>query len=167
VIPIGVEVTRVETNRRSVVLISPHFETFEGLALRADYEVKGAAKTMVDGQRLVEFLSPDVVIVENELVGEQGWRGLPRLTEISPTSKLLLIVDNHWSPTSVGATGSFAVVSRYDPGAILNCLHDMDSAIEVHSAARNDTNRRRGGDRRVRQDWTKVGWERRKGPRRN
>ena len=159
--------TRVETNRRSVVLISPHFETFEGLALRADYEVKGAAKTMVDGQRLVEFLSPDVVIVENELVGEQGWRGLPRLTEISPTSKLLLIVDNHWSPTSVGATGSFAVVSRYDPGAILNCLHDMDSAIEVHSAARNDTNRRRGGDGRVRQDWTKVGWERRKGPRRN
>jgi hypothetical protein len=162
-----VEVTRVETNHRSVVLISPHFETFEGLALRADYEVKGAAKTMVDGQRLVEFLSPDVVIVENELVGEQGWRGLPRLTEISPTSKLLLIVDNHWSPTSVGATGSFAVVSRYDPGAILNCLHDMDSAIEVHSAARNDTNRRRGSDRRVRQDWTKVGWERRKGPRRN
>lgn len=159
--------TLVATNHRSVVLITPHFETFEGLVLRAGYEVKGVANTMGDGQRLVELLSPDVVIVENELVGEQGWRGLPRLTEISPTSKLLLVVDNHWSPTSVGATGSFAVVSRYDPGAILNCLHDIDSRIEVHSAERNDTNRRRSGDRRVRQGWTKVGWERRKGPRRN
>jgi hypothetical protein len=160
-------VTLVETNHRSVVLITPHFDTFEGLVLRAGYEVKGVANTMGDGQRLVELLSPDVVIVENDLVGEQGWRGLPRLTEISPTSKLLLVVDNHWSPASVGATGSFAVVSRYDPGAILNCLHDIDSWIEVRSAERNDTNRRRGGDRRVRQDWTKVGWERRKGPRRN
>lgn len=159
--------TLVETNHRSVVLITPHFDTFEGLVLRAGYEVKGVANTMGDGQRLVELLSPDVVIVENDLVGEQGWRGLPRLTEISPTSKLLLVVDNHWSPASVGATGSFAVVSRYDPGAILNCLHDIDSWIEVRSAERNDTNRRRGGDRRVRQDWTKVGWERRKGPRRN
>jgi hypothetical protein len=160
-------VTLVETNHRSVVLITPHFDTFEGLVLRAGYEVKGVANTMGDGQRLVELLSPDVVIVENDLVGEQGWRGLPRLTEISPTSKLLLVVDNHWSPASVGATGSFAVVSRYDPGAILNCLHDIDSWIEVRSVERNDTNRRRGGDRRVRQDWTKVGWERRKGPRRN
>ena len=163
----GVEVTLVETNHRSIVLITPHFEAFEGLVLRAGHEVKGVANTMGDGQRLVEFLSPDVVFVDNELIGEQGWRGLPRLAEISPASKLMLVVANQWSPATVGAAGSFAFVPRDDPGAILRCLQDIDSWIGAHSADRSNSGRRRGSDRRVHQDWSKVGWERRKGPRRD
>jgi len=155
------------TNHQSAVLISPHFEGFEDLLLRAGYEVKGVADTMVDGQRLVELLFPDVVLVENELTGDQGWRGLPRLVELSPTSKVVLIAAEHWSPASVGAAGSFAVVSRDDPGAILRCLHDVDSWIGVHSVDSAHSERPGGRDRRVRQDWTKVGWERRKQPRRS
>ena len=157
----------METNPQSAVLISQHFEVFEALLLRTGYEVKGVAATMVDGQRLVELLFPDVVLVENELIGEQGWRGLPRLAELSPTSKVVLVAAEHWSPVTVGANGSFAVVSRDDPGAILRCLRDVDSWIGVRLANRENSERRDGRDRRVRQDWTKVGWERRKRSRRS
>ncbi|MBT5578732.1 MAG: hypothetical protein HOJ56_00310 [Acidimicrobiaceae bacterium] len=79
---------------------------------------------------------------------------------------MVLIAAEHWSPVTVGATGSFAVVSCDDPGAILRCLRDVDSWIGVHLANRENSERRGGHDRRVRQDWTKIDWERRKRARR-
>ncbi|MBT5851581.1 MAG: hypothetical protein HOH36_14200 [Acidimicrobiaceae bacterium] len=79
---------------------------------------------------------------------------------------MVLVAAEHWSAVTVGANGSFAVVSRDDPGAMLGCLRDVDSWIGAHLANRENSERRGGLDRRVRQDWTKVGWERRKPARR-
>ena len=160
----GMEVVLMETTHRSAVIIATHIEAFEPLVRKAGYEVKGVANTLVNGERLVEFFTPDVVLVENNLTGEQGWSGLARLATISPSSKPMLVVADHWTPNDVGATGAFAVVRRDDPRAITDCLHDIDSWITIHLADGNDSDRRAGRDRRLHQDWSKVGWERRKTP---
>ncbi len=159
-----VEVVLMETTHRSAVLIATHVEAFEPLVQQAGYEVKGVANTMVNGERLVDLVSPDVVLVENDLTGEQGWLGLARLAEISPSSKAMLVVSDNWTPSDVGATGAFAVVPRNDLDAILNCLHDIDSWMTIHLGDSNSSDRRSGRNRRVHQDWNKVGWERRKLP---
>lgn len=150
-------------NQRSAVIIATHVEAFEALVQAAGYEVKAAANTLVNGEYLVGFFRPDVVLVENDLKGEQGWRGLLRLAEISPSSKAMLIVADYWTPSDVGATGAFAIVPRHDPSAIVSCLGDLDSWIDVHTGGDN-ADRRAGSDRRVHQDWHKVGWERRGTP---
>lgn len=152
------------TNQRSAVIIATHVEAFEPLVEAAGYEVKGAANTLVNGERLVEFFLPDVVLVENDLTGEQGWRGLMKLAEISPSSKAVLIVADHWTPSDVGATGAFAVVPRDDPSTIVERLGDIDSWMTIHLAEGNSSDRRSGRNRRILQDWGKVGWERRKVP---
>ncbi len=150
--------------KRSAVIIATHIEVFEPLVVQAGYDVKGAANTIVNGERLVEFFTPDVILVENDLTGEQGWQGLTRLADASPGSKAMLVVADRWTPSDVGATGAFAVVPRDELAAITGCLHDIHSWMTIHLADGRLDDRRSGRDRRNHQDWSKVGWERRKTP---
>jgi len=159
-----VEVILMDKTHRSAVIIATHIEVFEPLVLEAGYDVKGAATTIVNGERLVEFFTPDMILVENDLTGEQGSQGLARLASISPSSKTMLVVADQWKPSDVGATGAFAVVPRDDLAAITDCLHDIDSWITIHLIDGNSEDRRTGRDRRIRLDWSKVGWERRRIP---
>lgn len=149
------------------VIVASRIDVLESLVKAAGYEVVGAAETAVNGERLLQHFVPDVVVVENDLVGPSGWDSMPHLRAASPTTQVLLVVTEEWTPRDVGTSGAFAVVTRSRLDELVTELGGVDRWIAGHAdAATGGEDRRTGRDRRVHQDWTKVGWERRDEPRR-
>lgn len=152
---------------RSAVIVATDIDLLESLVLAAGYEIVGTAETGVNGEHLVAHLRPDVVVVENDLVGEPGWFAIPRLRAASPSTQVLLVVTEDWTPRDLGSTGAFAVVTRARLGELVEELDDLAGWItKAEATAGAADERRTGRDRRHRQDWTKVGWERRHATRR-
>ena len=134
----------------------------ESLVHAAGYEVVGVATTAVNGEHLLRHLEPDVVVVENDLIGPSGWEAIPRLRAASAITRLLLVVTEDWTPSDMGTSGAFAVVTASRLGELVTELDGVDKWIAGHAdAATEGDDRRTGRDRRLHQDWTKVGWERR------
>ena len=73
---------------RQAVLIAVHPELFEPLITEAGYEIAGVSGIAVNGERLAAHVAPDVIIVENELRGIQGWEALSHLKAASPGSQI-------------------------------------------------------------------------------
>ena len=152
---------------RTAVIIATGAELLEPLVTAAGYEVVGVSDSGVNGERLAAHFQPDVLVVENDLRGDPGWFVIPRLREVSADSKVLLVVTEDWSPRDIGSSGAFAVITRNRLGQLVEELTDLDAWIRaVQASAPGEGERRTGRDRRVHQDWTKVGWERREAARR-
>jgi chemotaxis response regulator CheB len=150
-----------ETPRRAVIIAS-RIDALESLVHAAGHEVVGAAETALNGEHLLRLLRPDVVIVENDLVGPSGWEAIPDLNAASPATRVLLVVTDTWSPRDMGTTGAFAVVSAGRLGDLVGELERAAvSGVGPAGVEVGTKDRRTGRDRRLHQDWTKVGWERR------
>jgi DNA-binding NarL/FixJ family response regulator len=145
------------------VLITNDAEAIEHLVEKAGFDVVGRSDTAVNGERLAAYHLPDLVVVEHALKGEPGWDALPHLRRASPDSKVVLLL---------AEDGSSADHTRVDGCAITTYaqLQDLaadggdlrawiDAAVTVEAA-----NRRSGRDRRTRQDWSVVGFEKRDRP---
>lgn len=151
---------------RSAVLVATNVEMLEALVIAAGYEVLAAAVSGVNGEALLRQLEsrgrgPDVIVVEHDLVGPSGRDAIPGLRAASPAAKVLLVVNEEWTPRDLGSSGAFAVVTRSRLGELVTELDGVDRWIAGHGPGTVDTDRRTGRDRRIRQDWSKVGWERR------
>jgi len=156
-----------DTNRTAVI-VAGNLELLESLVEEAGYDTVGAAQTGVNCEQILSYVRPDVIVVENELTGEPGWQLVPRLQELCPSSKVVLLVADGWTPSEAGAVGAFEVVKRSDLRALVEILRDLDKWITVHMVDGTvQSDRRTGRDRRTHQDWTKVGWERRDHQRRS
>lgn len=152
---------------RDVVVVSNHGSMIERLVTDAGFEVVGQAETAVNAERLVGHFAPDIVVVENELVGMTGVEAMSYLREASPTSQFVLIVADDWTPTNRGEVGAFAVMTRGRLAELGSELGALDHWLDEHAdRTAAELDRRTGRDRRIKQDWSKVGWERRTGPRR-
>ncbi len=154
---------QTEEHRRAVI-VATQVDLLEPLLVAAGFEVVGSAPLAVNGEQLVRGLRPDLVVVENDLVGETGFESIPHLREASPTTHVLLIVTEDWAPSDTDPTGNFAVATWNHLGELVDDLGDW--VRTQHEAPAQAAERRSGGDRRVHQDWTRVGWERRAGTRR-
>lgn len=155
-----------ETSGRSAVVVATNVDVIESLVASAGYAVVGAAETTVNGEMLLSHFArkdraPDVVVVENDLVGPTGWDSIPILRAASPTTQVLLVVNEDWTPRDLGSSGAFAVVTRSRLGELVTELDGVDQWITDRAVSTIDDNRRTGRDRRIHQDWNKVGWERR------
>lgn len=153
-------------SNRSAVVIATNIDLIEALVTSAGYVVSGAAATAVNGETLLQHLVrqdrvPDVVVVENDLVGPTGWDAIPGLRAASPTTQVLLVVNEDWTPRDLGSSGAFAVVTRSRLGELVTELDGVDRWIADQAVSTITGDRRTGRDRRIHQDWTKVGWERR------
>lgn len=160
----GVETDSVN---RTAVIIATRVEMLESLVASAGFEVMGAADRVVNGERLVLHFRPDVVIVENDLPGEPGWEAVPHLRAASPSTQVLVVVNETLTPRSLDSAGAFAVVTRSRLTELVTELGRLDewiSAAQVGSHPSRE--RRKGSERRLHQDWNKVGWERREKSRR-
>lgn len=150
-----------DTNRTAVI-VAGNLELLDSLVGEAGYDTVGAAETGVNCESILSYVRPDVIVIENELIGEPGWQLVPRFRELSPASKVVLLVGDGWMPSDVGTIGAFAVVRRSDLSALVEILHDLDKWITLHVAEGTvQSDRRTGRDRRMKQVWNKVGWERR------
>lgn len=153
-------------SRRSAVVIATNIDLIEALVASAGYDVSGAAATAINGEMLLQHLvrqdrAPDVVVVENDLVGPTGWDAIPGLRAASPTTQVLLVVNEDWTPRDLGSSGAFAVVTRSRLGELVTELDGVDRWIADQAVSTIAGDRRTGRDRRIHQDWSKVGWERR------
>ncbi len=149
---------------RTAVIVATHGSMLDHLVSAAGFDVVGVARTAVLGEHLVAIARPDVVVVENELSGEQGIEALSHLRRSSPESDFVLIVADEPVAIESGRTDAYAVLTRSRlvelPG-LLGVLADRLNDDEGRFRVR--TERRSGDDRRCRQDWSKVGWEKRRG----
>ncbi len=160
-----------ESSVRSAVVVALNVDLIESLVASAGYAVVGAANSAVNGERLLAHWVekgrvPDVVVVENDLVGPSGWESIPNLRAASPTTQVLLVVNEDWTPRDLGSSGAFAVVTRSRLSELVTELDGVDRWIADQAVTTIANDRRHGRDRRVHQDWGKVGWERRAAPRR-
>lgn len=159
------------TSGRTAVVVATNGDVLERLVLSAGYEIAGVALTAVNGGRLLQHLArqdrvADVVVVEHDLVGPTGWDSIPDLRAASPTTQVLLVVNEDWTPRDLGSSGAFAVVTRSRLSELVTELDGVDRWIADQAGSASDEDRRTGRDRRLHQDWTKVGWQRRVAPRR-
>jgi DNA-binding NarL/FixJ family response regulator len=155
-----------ENRDRRAVIVASRGAMFEPLVDAAGFEVVGMADTAVNGEHLLRHLEPDVVVLENDLLGSSGWESIPALRAASPATQVLLVVTEDWTPRDMGSTGAFAVVTRSRLGELVTELAGVDVWIAGQVATTVGDDRRTGRDRRLHQDWAKVGWERRDGERR-
>ena len=155
-----------EARGRDAVVIATNVEVIETLVASAGYTVVGASESAVNGEMLLSHLArkdraPAVVVVENDLVGPTGWDSIPDLRAASPTTQIVLVVNEDWTPRDLGSSGAFAVVTRSRLGELVTELDGVDRWIADQAVSAFGNERRHGRDRRVHQDWNKVGWERR------
>ena len=153
-------------SRRSAVVIATNIDLIEALVASAGFAVVGAAAAAVNGEKLLLSLvrqnrAPDVVVIENDLVGPTGWDAIPGLRAASPNTQVLLVVNEELTPHDRGSRGAFAVVTRSRLGELVTELDGVDRWIADQAVSTIAGDRRTGRDRRFHQDWTKVGWERR------
>ncbi|MEQ8841184.1 MAG: hypothetical protein RIB98_09385 [Acidimicrobiales bacterium] len=156
---------------RTAVVVATNLGLIESLVESAGYTVVGAAATAVNGEMILRHWVqknrvPDVVVIENDLVGPSGWASMPNLRTASPTTQVLLVVNEDWTPRDMGSSGAFAVVTRSRLGELVTELDGVDRWIADQAATSIDNDRRHGRDRRIHQDWAQVGWERRAAQRR-
>ena len=160
-----------EASGRNAVVIATNIDAIESMVVSAGYAVVGAAVSAVNGEMLLRQLvrkdrAPDVVVVENDLVGPTGWDAIPGLRAASPATQVLLVVNEDWTPRDLGSSGAFAVVTRSRLGELVTELDGVDRWIADQAVSTIEGDRRTGRDRRLHQDWNKVGWERRADQRR-
>ena len=150
---------------RSIVVVSTLAGSIERLATEAGFTVLGAADNTFNGEQLAAHFQPDIVVLDNELPGEQDLAMIDRMRHAVPTARIVLIVSQHWSESETSSLGIAAVIGRDDLLSLGDQLHDLEPSIGL-LAPNGQVERRSGRDRRVVQDWTKVGWEKRGGVRR-
>ncbi len=153
---------------RTVVVVSNHGALLERVVTDAGFSVVGQAEFAVNAEHLIGHYKPDVVVVENELVGMTGMDAMGGMRTASPASQFVLVVADDWKPANRGDVGAFAVVPRSDLTELEAELNALDDWLDDQSEESvSESERRHGRDRRTRQDWSKVGWERRVGSRRD
>ncbi|MDW3219362.1 MAG: hypothetical protein R8F63_12200 [Acidimicrobiales bacterium] len=156
-----------DSGSRTAVIVATQVDLLEQLVVDAGYTVVGAAQTGVNGERLVSHFAPDVVVVEHDLVGPTGLESIGGLRAANPATHVLLVVNDEWQPRDLASAGAYAVVTMNRLGELAAELDDLGAWIATHAdETAAETDRRMGRDRRVHQDWAKVGWERRRVERR-
>jgi DNA-binding NarL/FixJ family response regulator len=150
-----------ETGNRNAVILSSRVELLERVVEATGYIVVGAAESAVNGEHLLRHFEPEVVVVDNDLLGSSGWDSIPGLRAASPTTQVLLVVSEDGKPRDLGTSGAFAVVTRSRLNELVTELGGVDLWIAGQAESWPGSNRRTGRDRRLHQDWSKVGWERR------
>ena len=141
---------------RTVVVISTHAALLERLVRDAGFSVAGTADTMINGERLVEFLEPAYVIVDSDLPGGYDFSAIGSLRRLCPQARILLVVNQRLSMSDTSALGAVAVLARDDLLELGPLLRDLESAA---ATSNRNLERRRGRDRRRVQDWSRTGWE--------
>jgi hypothetical protein len=165
--PVGADERNMTDHARSVVVVSNHGSLIERLVIDAGFEVVGQAEVAVNAERLIGYHEPDIVVVENELLGITGVQAMPDLHAASPSSQFVLVVADDWTPANRGEVGAFSVMTRSRLTELGLELGALDEWLQDNADSDVDGERRTGRDRRVKQDWSKVGWERRSGQRRS
>ena len=150
-------------SQRSVVIISSHIALFERLVGDAGFSVVGAADLAINGERLVELFQPTFVLFDADLPGEQDFAAIDRLRAAAPQTRVVLIVSQRWSPSDSTTLEVAGILGREDLLELGPLLLELEASA---STANAQWDRRSGRDRRVVQDWTKIGWEYRRDVRR-
>lgn len=150
------------STRHSAVIVSPHIALLEPLVEDGGFAVVGAADTALNGERLVAHFQPHVIVIENDLPGGEVATAVATMRSASPLSRIVLVVNEHRAESDTSTLGTTAIVSREDLVLLAQRLHEVDEVIDL----RGRRERRSGHDRRIDQDWSKVGWQRRQSIRR-
>jgi len=123
----------------------------------------GEAITAVQALQLLRFTPVDVVVIAHELQGLSGLEVVPEL--VADGYRVILVAADPLVLAQAREAGAFAAVTRGDLHTFGQVLTGLGPET-VDGDRRSGAERRRGPDRRVAQDWSKVIRERRVADRR-
>jgi len=154
----------ITETRKTAVIVAGNGRLFDHLVESCGLSVVGVASTAVLGEKLVSLTKPDVIVVDNELPGMPGIDSLRYLRHAAPDSELVLVVPDDQVEIDSGSIGAYAVLPKSRLADLAPLLRTLESRIDTgRTAAHVRTERRSNKDRRMAQDWSKVGWEKRVG----
>lgn len=137
-------------------------ETADSAATSQGFEVTGELHSVSDLLSLLVSYPTDLVVVDNDQIGQPAMHRLPEIRQAAPLAAILLILNDHSVVAAAHQAGAFGCVHKDHlielPGAIGRARRWLESP-----ALRQPGQRRSGDDRRQHQDWSMVTHERRSG----
>lgn len=128
----------------------------------AGFEIESETTAGADLVESTRFLTPDLIVLDNDLPWRSGIEVIPDLYEAHPTSAILLVANDPSIRDHAVSLGAFGVVYKRQLSEIEGALARAKTWLS-DPELRKPGERRTGRDRRVQQDWNQVTSERRTG----
>lgn len=144
---------------RTAVVITKYITMYERLISEEGITVVGAAESAVAGVQLIKHFQPDYVVADLNLRGEADLSFVEEIKHHTTSGRVLLVSDDVVTTSTTSTLGVAQIVARADIPSLGQRLVALEDVIDLTTADGQVERRQR--DRRVRQDWSKVGWERR------
>lgn len=95
------------------------------------YEICGEARDGIEAVRLAKESDPDVIILDLLMPGLNGFNAAKQIREVLPDIPLVLLTlyDNRQVKLEAERCGFSAVISKTQPGRLLNVLDDALSSL--------------------------------------
>ncbi|RMH82156.1 MAG: DNA-binding response regulator [Actinomyces sp.] len=150
-----------ESGRTRVVVVAPPGSATQLIVQKAPVDIVAEAPNGAQAEKALAFVTADLVIVDQEVPGIPGVECLEFLHRAAPAARFVLVAPDEWTPADPSQVGAAAIVS---PSELAEIVADARVLAGFLGASREEfVERRSGVERRQRQDWAAVGWERRSG----
>jgi DNA-binding NarL/FixJ family response regulator len=95
------------------------------------YQICGEAKDGMEAVRLARECEPDVIILDLLMPGLNGFNAAKQIREVLPDTPLVLLTlyDNRQVQLEADRCGFSAVISKTQPGRLLNILDEALSSL--------------------------------------
>jgi DNA-binding NarL/FixJ family response regulator len=128
----------------------------------AEFEIESETTAAADLVESIRYLTPDLIVLDNDLPWRSGIDVIPELYEAHPTSAILLVANDPGIRDHAVSVGAFGVVYKRELSEIEGALRRARTWLS-DPELRKPGERRTGRDRRIQQDWNQVTTERRSG----
>lgn len=125
------------------------------------YDIVGTSSNPVDAIHLAELQQPSLVVTGSDYWGMSGIDLARELRRLESPPEVVLVLRDMTARDRALDAGCFAVAPEGDAAALERVLDEVDHFLIT--GERRKGGERRTGDRRQRQDWSKVTRERRTG----
>lgn len=100
------------------------------------YEICGEAKDGIEAVRLAKEFKPDVIILDLLMPGLNGFNAAKQIRGVLPDTPMVLLTlyENRQVQLEADRCGFSAVISKTQPGRLLNVLDEALSAM-AHAAS--------------------------------
>ena len=95
------------------------------------YEICGEAKDGIEAVRLAKQSNPDVIILDLLMPGLNGFNAAKQIRDVLPDTPMVLLTlyENRQVQLEADRCGFSAVISKTQPGRLLNALDEALSAV--------------------------------------
>jgi len=134
----------------------------EPIVTGAGFDIVGEAAHAVDAIRLTGYLRPTLILISHEQHGMSGLEAIPELRQGDDAPEVILLALDPTGRDAAKEAGAFELAVKGEAAMLERVLKEARDLLET-GERRKSTDRRTEPNRRAKQDWSKVTYERRTG----